>query len=105
MFAVAIAGVGRAVQVSFQGPAPHAPSEPSGDELAGLRCSAAQSRKSDGLVHGGSLGWLESAASDDAGRSARVVIATGVWQSSGFAMALFLTGPRWIEGFNLWSGV
>jgi hypothetical protein len=36
MFAVAYAGICRAVQVSFEGPASHSPTAASGDELAGL---------------------------------------------------------------------
>ena len=45
MFAVAIAGVRRALEVSFQRPAPHSLSAPSGDELAGRRCVIVQSRR------------------------------------------------------------
>jgi len=36
MFAVAIAGVCRAVQVSFKGPAPHCPSAASSDQVGGV---------------------------------------------------------------------
>src|SRR5260370_37255319 len=67
MFAVAITGVCRAVQASFQRPAPYSPSAASGYELAGLTCSTVQSRQSDGGVHRRSAGGVEGAAPGDPG--------------------------------------